>query len=383
MNLISQTFSKIFNLDLILTLANRIASGFLGISVIVVAQQYYGDSFASQLVFSAGLAAVLYSFVQGVMPVSFARRVGLGDDPLQLMWCDLIPALVGGNALLIGMMGFGFNLLNIQNYIQAGHIFLVNSYIIYWTIAKLWLNTETINRYLFAQVALPPLVILSVILTYSIFGIVTTLFSVGLSSLGISLVFLFWVIKVLPKKFAGLLDIRERLLRLCLTLIEFSDIAILFLVGAKEFVIFSIVKRLLSIGGIFSSIITKTYEKELVFATSSSQVIWHNILRLAALQAIFCIAFWLWMRVFSDLSIDVYIMAAGVISILLILNSSKIVLVLNSDSRTWRAIVSIILFSSSVIGLVYYLPIETINKCLSIYLLLYLVRVSVLYRYSS
>jgi hypothetical protein len=351
----------------------RLLSGLLPLSVIFYMEKSSNIEATAIYIYMVGLAAIVSSFTQGYMPVYFAsifesntntqrKEVVVSDYLL-----SIIVLCIFSVCLYLIASIFDFTLLTDSFF---AYVLVSFSYSNFNAVAKYSLNENGINQYLFYSAALPSLVALITLFVIDIINLEFNLYYVCLALLLSSFYILLQYFKkyrlfnmTRRKFFFEKRNLKERILRGLLTIVEQLDVVILALVGFNELVFFAYIKRVMGVGSTASSIITKTFEKRLIKkdVTKTELDMIRNFI--AFFQFIFVI-FIFTIAFVSKMDYLGLLLAAGLISIAQVFVSGKVVTTIMDDIRAKKAIIRLIILLSIIFTYFYFSEQTVIDFCL-------------------
>lgn len=360
-------------INIIISFVIRFASGLLPLLVIFILDKSSGVDIAAVYIYVIGLASLISNFSQGYMPVYFASKYSdiANQDCKNLIFTDYLLSLsifiVVSLCILFFSFWFNYELL-VDNFYT--YLFFGFSFVNITALAKYCLNKGSVNKFVFISVALPSVVVLLVLGFTFVTGVGFNLYYLCLALPVVSISFLFhFFIKyeVIKRGFFKFLnssqDFKERVLRGLLAVIEQLDIIILSFVGFNELVFFAYIKRVMGVGSIASSMITKTFEKQI-----ANQIVdFIELRKIKILIAFFQLGFVIFVYfVASNLNVGnlELLVAAGLISIAHVLVSGKVVSILISGDKTNKAIISSFILIISVILYFYFSERTVIDFCI-------------------
>ena len=358
------------------SLALRFGFGGLQLGVIFLCDVILGKEYTAQYLICLGAAGIFYSFSQGVMPTQFAM-LSTKENINSLHMLDLKRTFINTNILIILVISiqYFFQIELIKTYLPFFYLFVL-AISSWWAIAKFELNLNGVDRYVFFQSLYPSLFTFVAIILVSVLRIEASFFIAFIALvLFLPCVYLFLKNNIDSKiiKFQG--NLQERVLRLLIGIIEHIDILLLPILGVVELVYFSYIKRVTGIGGVASSIITKTYEKRIASGLNVKVSLKRDQMFVSAIQGVVLIA--LIILSFSYLDDNYYILfiSAGLVSLMQINTSGSIVTVTKNKTLMIKAIIILLIAISTCVLYFSYDSNQNIETFAALYLFLYFIKI--------
>ncbi|PTQ02298.1 hypothetical protein [Vibrio sp. ZF 223] len=331
----------------------RFLSGLLPILVIYAMDVMYDKNNTGVYLFLVGISSIIANFTQGIMPVSYADAFLKNKEKVKLTVFDYKKSIINV-FVTVTFVSIVACFLDVE-YLTGNIIeFLMLSlaYMNFTFLGKYYLNKFSVNHFVFYNVACPNIIVLVSMSIMVLFNVRFELYYIFTS---LSIISFLPIIKLnlfcyttVDKNEINVhfrLNFKERILRALLAIIEQLDVLILTFVGLHQLVVFAYLKRIVGVGSIASSIITKTFESKIVGGSLNVNLMATVKYCICGMQTIFVICiFFLAEDIFSNENAYLFI-SAGVISVFQILISGEVVSILLDEKRT----IITILFLSAII----------------------------------
>ncbi|MFZ3519358.1 hypothetical protein L2D39_12975 [Vibrio harveyi] len=375
----------------------RFFSGLSPILLLVFLQSHKGTKFTGVYIMCFGLANVLYVAFQGYMPVTFARLFDSRRCNINLVKADLLLTIFYAVIVtpLFILISWSFS-LNVNFEYAISVLFFLIGVACLNSLGKFFLNRGDINLYIMMVVFFPSMISFLSLFTSGVLNVKDGDF-VGISDLALSflliciLTYCLFCANYKDKNkdknrtfYFFWSDFRERFYRTILSLSEQVDVIILPTLSLNSLVSFTYIKRILGVGSIASSIITKTFEKSIIKTNSANGL---SVVRkyVAIIQILLSIGVVYYLfryePEFSGLNTSsdlLLLVSAALVSVLQILNAGKITVILKDKRKTKLAIVTM-LFISICLFFIYFVFLEGFYGFCFLYIMINLSKVLVNY----